>query len=88
MVVDNDACHDNCLNIPNINGLDSSVERIEYLSSLHNLAFEEIRYKDATQLTTFKENVLKALHNPEMKKTFNDFINIVIKLSEETLQFQ
>ena len=39
MVVDNDACHDNCLNIPDINGLDSSVERIEFLSSLYNLAF-------------------------------------------------
>ena len=38
MVVDNDACHDNCLNIPDINGLDSSVERIEFLSSLYNLA--------------------------------------------------
>ncbi len=87
MVVDNDACHDNCLNIPDINGLDSSIKRIEYLSSLHNLAFEEIRYKDATQLSTFKENALKVLHNPEVKETFNDFINIVIKLSEETLQF-
>jgi hypothetical protein len=87
MVVDNDACHDNSLNIPNINGLDSSVERIEYLSGLHNLAFEEIRYKDATQLTTIKENVLKALHNPDMEKTFKNFINIVIKLSNETLQF-
>ncbi len=87
MIVDNDACHDNCLNIPNINGLDSYIKRIGYLTSLHNLAFEEIRYGDRKQLTTFKENVLKTLHNPEMKETFNDFINIVIKLSEEALQF-
>ncbi|MCP4267701.1 MAG: hypothetical protein GY777_19400 [Candidatus Brocadiaceae bacterium] len=86
MVVDNDACHDNCLNIPNINGLDSSVERIEYLSSLHNLAFEEIRYKDPTQLTTFIENVLKTLRDPDMKNVFNDFMDIVSKLTEETLQ--
>ncbi len=87
MVVDNDACHDNCLHIPDINGLDSSVERIEFLPSLYNLAFEEIRYSDSTQLTAFKESVLKVLHNPDMKKPFEDFINIVIKLSGETLQF-
>jgi len=90
MVVDNDACHDNCLNIPDINGLDSSVERIEFLPSLYNLynlAFEEIRYTDSTQMTAFKESVLKVLHNPDMKKTFEDFINIVIKLSGETLGF-
>ncbi len=87
MVVDNDACHDNCLNIPDINGLDSSVERIEFLSGLYNLAFEEIRYTDSTQLTAFKESVLKVLHNPDMKKTFEDFINLVINLSGETLQF-
>ncbi|MEK6765464.1 MAG: hypothetical protein AABY49_04450 [Planctomycetota bacterium] len=87
MVVDNDACHDNCLNIPDINGLDSSVERIEFLSSLYNLAFEEIRYTDSTQLLSFKEGVLKALHNPDMKKTFEDFINIVINLSGQTQQF-
>jgi hypothetical protein len=87
MVVDNDACHDDCLNIPDINGLDSSVERIEFLAGLYNLAFEEIRYTDSTQLTAFKESVLKALHNHEMKKTFEDFINPVINLSGETLQF-
>ena len=87
MVVDNDACHNDYLNIPDINGLDSSVERIEFLSSLYNLAFEEIRYTDSTQLPFFKECVLKALHNPDMKKSFEDFINLVIKLSGETLQF-
>ena len=90
MVVDNDACHDNCLHIPGINGLASSVERIEFLPSLYtlyNLAFEEIRYTDSTQLTAFKESVLKVLHNPDMKKPFGDFINLVMKLSEETLQF-
>ena len=87
MVVDNDACHDNCLNIPDINGLDSSVKRIEFLSSLYNLAFEEIRFTDSTQLTAFKESVLKVLHDPDMKKTFEDFINPVINLSGETLRF-
>jgi hypothetical protein len=87
MVVDNDACHDDCLNIPNINGLDSSVERIEFLPSLYNLAFEEIRYTDSTQLTAFKESVLKVLHNPDMKKPFEGFINPVINLSGETLGF-
>ncbi|MGR3173705.1 MAG: hypothetical protein ACUZ8N_03815 [Candidatus Scalindua sp.] len=87
MVVDNDACHDNCLNIPDINGLDSSVERIEFLSGLYNLAFEEIRYTDSTQLTAFKESVLKVLHNPDMKKPFEDFMNIVTNLSGEMLQF-
>ena len=87
MVVDNDACHDNCLSIPDINGMDSSVERIEFLSSLYNLAFEEIKYTDSTQLLSFKEGVLKALHNPDMKKTFEDFINIVINLSGQTQQF-
>lgn len=87
MVVDNDACHDNCLNIPYIDGLDFSMERIEFLSSLYNLAFEEIRYTDSTQLLSFKEGVLKALHNPDMKKTFEDFINIVINLSGQTQQF-
>jgi hypothetical protein len=87
MVVDNDACHDNCLNIPDINGPDSSVERIEYLPGLRNLAFEEIRYADSTQLSAFKERVVKSLHNPDMKKTFENFVNAVIKLSGETLQF-
>ena len=87
MVVDNDACHDNYLSIPDINGMDSSVERIEFLSSLYNLAFEEIMYTDSTQLMSFKESVLKALHNPDMKRTFEDFINIVINLSGQTQQF-
>ena len=87
MVVDNDASNDNCLNIPNINSPDSSVEKIEYHPGLRNLAFEEIRYTDSTQLPAFKERVLKSLHNPVMKKTFEDFMNVVIKLSEETLQF-
>ncbi|MHC4138620.1 MAG: hypothetical protein ACYSR1_01970 [Planctomycetota bacterium] len=87
MVVDNDASNDNCLNIPNINGPDSSVERTEYLPGLHNLAFEEIRYTDSTQLSAFNKSVAKALHNPEMRKTFEDFMDTVIKLSEETLQF-
>ena len=87
MIVDNDACHDNCLSIPDINGMDSSVERIEFLSSLYNLAFEEIMYTDSTQLMSFKESVLKALHNPDMKRTFEDFINIVINLSGQTQQF-
>ena len=49
MVVDNDTCHDNCLNIPDINGPDSSVERIEYLPGLRNLAFEEIRSVDTIE---------------------------------------
>jgi hypothetical protein len=87
MVVDNDVCHDGYLNIPDIDGLDSSVEKIEFLPGLYNLAFEEIRYTDSTQLTAFKESVLKVLHNPDMKKPFEDFINPVIKLSGETLQF-
>ena len=90
IVVDNDACHDDCLNIPDINGPDSSVERVEFLPSpynLYNLAFEDIRYTDSTQLTAFKESVLKVLHNPDMKKPFEDFINPVINLSGETLQF-
>ena len=87
MVVDNDACHNNCLNIPNINGLDSSVEKIEYLPGLRKLAFEEIRYADPTQLTAFKESVLKALHNPDMKEMFEGFMDVVLKLAGETLQF-
>jgi hypothetical protein len=87
MVVDNDASNDNCLNIPDINGPDSSVEKIEYIPGLRNLAFEEIRYTDSTQLPTFKESVLKSLHDPDMKKTFEDFVNVVIKLSGETKQF-
>jgi hypothetical protein len=90
IVVDNDACHDDCLNIPDINGPDSSVERVEFLPSpynLYNLAFEDIRYTDSTQLTAFKESVLKVLHSPDMKKTFEDFMNPVISLSKETLGF-
>ena len=87
MVVDNDASNDNCLNIPDINGLDSSVERIEYLPGLRNLAFEEIRYADSTQLPFFTERVVQILHNPDMKKNFENFMNVAIKLSGETLQF-
>jgi hypothetical protein len=87
MVVDNDASNNNCLNIPDINGTDSSVENIEYLPGSRNLAFEEIRYADSTQLPAFKKSVAKALHNPDMKKTFEDFMNVVIMLSGETLQF-
>ena len=87
MVVDNDASNDNCLNIPDINVPDSSVEKIEYIPGLRNLAFEEIRYADSTQLTAFKESVLKALHNPDMKKTFEGFMDVVLKLAGETLQF-
>ena len=87
MVVDNDAGNDNCLNIPDINSLGSSVERMEYHPGLRNLAFEEIRYADSTQLSTLKERVLKSVHDPDMKKTFEDFINIAVTLSGETLQF-
>ena len=88
MAVDNDAGNDNCLNIPYIDGQGSSVERIEYRPGLRNLAFEEIRYTDSTQLTYFKKRVLKTLHNPDMKKTFEDFISMAITLSGETLQFR
>ncbi|MFQ5962886.1 MAG: hypothetical protein ACE5KZ_01215 [Candidatus Scalinduaceae bacterium] len=84
MVVDNDGCHDNYLNIPKINGLSSSMEKIEFVSRLYNLAFEEVRYTDATQLTAFKKNVLRIISNPDMKKTFKDFIDMVIALSKET----
>jgi hypothetical protein len=87
MVVDNDAGNDNCLSIPDINSLISSIERIEYHPGLRNLAFEEIRYADLTQLPALKERVLKSLHNHDMKKTFDNFMNIAIKLSGETLQF-
>ena len=87
MVVDNDAGNDNCLNIPDISGSDSSVERIKYHPGLRNLAFEEIRYAESTQLPALKEHVLKSLHNSDMKKTSEDFMSIVIKLSGETLQF-
>ena len=87
MVVDNDAGNDNCLNIPDINGSDSSVEKIKYHPGLRNLAFEEIRYTDPTQLLGFQESVLKSLHNPDMKRTFDNFMNVAIKLSGETLQF-
>lgn len=87
LVVDNDASHDNCLNIPDINGSESSVKKIEYITGPRNLAFEEVRYADPTQLTALKKNVLKTLHNPDMKKTFEDFMNGVITLSGETLQF-
>ena len=87
MVVDNDACHDNCLKIPDINGQDSSVKKIEYLPGIRNLAFEEIRYTDSTQLPAFKEGVLKVLHNPDMKRTFEDFMKVAITLFGETLQF-
>ncbi|MBC8552716.1 MAG: hypothetical protein H8D23_24070 [Candidatus Brocadiales bacterium] len=87
MVIDNDASHDNCLNIPDINDQDSSVERIEYIPGFRNLAFEEIRYADSTQLTAFNESVLKTLHNPDTKKTFEGFMSIVIKLAGETRQF-
>jgi hypothetical protein len=87
MVVDNDAGNDNCLNIPDINGSDSSVEKIKYHPGLRNLAFEEIRYTDPTQLLGFQESVLKSLHNSDMKKTFDNFMNVAITLSGETLQF-
>ena len=87
IIVDNDAGNDNCLNIPDINDLNSSVEEIEYHPGIRNLAFEEIRYADLTQLPTFKERVLKSLHNPDIKKTFEDFMSMTIKLSGETLQF-
>ncbi|KHE93771.1 MAG: hypothetical protein K8F52_00045 [Candidatus Scalindua rubra] len=87
MVVDNDASIDNCLNIPDINVPDSSVEKREYIPGLRNLAFEEIRYTDSTQLPAFKENVLKFLHNTDMAQTFENFINIAINVSKETQQF-
>jgi hypothetical protein len=87
MVVDNDAGNDNCLNIPDINDLDSSVEKMEYHPGSRNLAFEEIRYTDPTQLLGFQESVLKSLHNPDMKRTFDNFMNVAITLSRETLQF-
>ncbi len=84
MVVDNDTCHDNCLNIPNINGLESSTEKIEFIPSSQGLAFEEVRYTDLTQLTTFKKDVLRILSNPDMKDTFTNFIDMEIKLFKET----
>ncbi|MCP4298732.1 MAG: hypothetical protein GY786_24375 [Proteobacteria bacterium] len=87
MVVDNDAGNDNCLNIPAINDLDSSTEKMEYHPGLRNLAFEEVRYADSTQLLAFQESALKLLHNPDMAKTFEKFMNMVITLSGETLQF-
>ncbi len=87
MVVDNDASNDNSLNIPDIDGQDTSVKKIEYTPGLRNLAFEEIRYANPTQLPAFKESVLKSLHNPDMKRTFEGFMTIVRAFSGESLQF-
>ncbi len=87
MVVDNDAGNDNCMSIPNINDQSPSLERIHFLPGIHNLAFEEIRYTDPAQLKAIKESILKSLHNPDMKKVFEDFMDVVITFSGETLQF-
>jgi hypothetical protein len=83
MVVDNDTSHNNWLNIPNINGLDSSMEKIELIPNLQGLALEEARYTDLTQLITLKKNVLRILSNPDMKDTFINFIDMEIKLFKE-----
>ncbi|MEE8597179.1 MAG: hypothetical protein V3T09_05160 [bacterium] len=83
MVVDNDTCHDNWLNIPNINRLEPSTEKIEFIPNLQGLAFEEAGHTDLTQLTTFKKDVLRILSNPDMKDTFTNFIDIGIKLCKE-----
>jgi hypothetical protein len=83
MVVDNDTCHDNWLNIPNINGLESSTEKIEFIPSLQGLAFEEAGHTDLTQLTTLKKDILRTLSNPDMKDTFTNFIDMGIKLFKE-----
>jgi hypothetical protein len=83
MVVDNDTCHDNRLNIPNINRLESSTEKIEFIPNLQGLAFEEAGHTNLTQLTTFKKDVLRALSNPDMKDTFTNFIDMGIKLCKE-----
>lgn len=88
MVVDNDTFHNNWLNIPNINGLSSSIEKIEFIPNLlHNLAFEEARYTDLRQLTTFKKGVLRTLSNHDMKDTFIIFIDMVIELFKEIQHF-
>ena len=83
MVVDNDTCHDNWLNIPNINKLEPSMEKIEFIPNLQGLAFEEAGYTDLTQLTTLKKDVLRILSNPDMKDTFTNFIDMKIKLFKE-----
>lgn len=84
MVVDNDVCHENWLNIPNINELNPTIEKIEFISGQHGRAFEEIIHNGPTQFVELKKKVLNTIHNPEMKKAFSEFIDIVIRLCEET----
>lgn len=84
MAVDNDVCHDNCINIPNVNGSAPTMEKFEFVSMLKDSAFEEIGYSNSMQLTALRKDILQVIHNHEMKNTFNEFIDIAIKLSEET----
>ncbi|ODS34167.1 MAG: hypothetical protein SCARUB_00737 [Candidatus Scalindua rubra] len=86
MVVDNDICHDNCLDIPNINEESPFMEKVEFVSMFRNIAFEETRYTNPTQLIALEKNVLRILTNPDMKKTFKDFTDILIKFFDETQQ--
>ena len=84
MIVDNDVCHDNYINIPNIDRVSSTIEQIEFMPRTHNLAFEEIGHTDPKQLNAFQEYVLRVISNPDMKETFNNFMDIATRLCEKT----
>ena len=83
MVVDNDTFHNNTLDIPNINGLHSTLEKIPFLTRVRSTAFEEICYTTPTELKSLREKVLQFIRNPEMERSFIEFMNIMETLHND-----
>ncbi|MDR4498156.1 MAG: hypothetical protein MRK02_09590 [Candidatus Scalindua sp.] len=81
MIVDNDIFHSNSLDIPNINGLCTTLEKIPFMTRMHGTAFEEIGNTKQTELSSLRKKVLQFIHNPEMERTFTEFMNIMITLN-------
>ncbi|MDR4505927.1 MAG: hypothetical protein MRK01_14230 [Candidatus Scalindua sp.] len=88
LIVDSEICRDPFFSIPHLNGLRSSLEKIPFMTKPDDLPFEEIRYTDLVQLKELRRLVTLYTHNAEMKHTFSEFMDIIMKLHNETENFR
>ncbi len=83
LIVDSEVCRDHLLSVPHIHGSQSTLERVPYIPNTDNIAFEEMRHVDLNQLKELKKRSMLSIHNAEMRHTFSEFMDILIKLHNE-----
>lgn len=88
LIVDSEVCQDALFAIPHLDGSHSTLEKIPFIPRTDDLPFEEMKYPNLIQWKELRRLVTLYTHNAEMKQTFNDFMDIIIKLHNETENFR